>query len=85
MPEPKKEMAITNALWHFCRGMAYAASGFTLDAQPERKIFRSARVRVPDDAEFGNNSASSILNIAQLVLDSQITIAKHDRRQAIEL
>jgi predicted Zn-dependent protease len=85
LPEPKKEMAITNALWHFGRGMAYAASGFTSDAQAERKIFSEATVRIPDDAEFGNNSASSILNIAQLVLDSQIAIAKHDRRQAIEL
>jgi len=35
LSEPKKEIAITNALWH--RGMAYAASGFTSDAQAERK------------------------------------------------
>ena len=85
LPEPNKGMAITHALWHFCRGMAYAASGFTSDAQAERKILSEETVRIPDDAEFGNNSASSILNIAQLVLDSQIAIAKHNRSQAIEL
>ena len=85
LPEPKKEMTMTNALLHFGRSMAYAASGLISDAQAERKIFIEARVRIPDDAEFGNNSASSILNIAQLVLDSQIAIAKDDIRQAIEL
>lgn len=85
LPEPNKEMAVTHALWHFCRGMAYAASGFTSDAQAERKILSEETVRIPDDAEFGNNSASNILNIAQLVLDSQIAIAKHNRSQAIEL
>jgi len=85
-PEPNPERALTNALWHFGRGMAYAANGRIKDAEAERKIFTDARERIPAEAEvFGRNSASSVLTVAQLVLDSKMAIAKHDRQHAIEL
>jgi tetratricopeptide (TPR) repeat protein len=76
-------MAITNALWHFARGMAYAATGRVENAQAEQKVFLATQKRIPASANFNKNSASNILKIAGLVLDAKIAIAKDDNKSAI--
>src|SRR3990172_7452568 len=42
-PKPNPNMSITNAMWHFARGMAYATTGKVKEAESERKQFISAR------------------------------------------
>lgn len=83
-PEPDPEMAITNALWHFARGMAYAANSKIEQAKAEHKVFTAAQQKIPAEVNFGFSSASTVLKIAELVLDAKIAAAKHDNKSAIE-
>src|ERR1051325_783713 len=85
MPEPAQEMTGTRAVWRWARAVAYAASGKTAEAETERKAFLEAEKAVPADASWELNSAQSILQMAEKVLDARIAIAKGDRKSAIEL
>ncbi len=84
-PKPDPNMTVTNAMWHFARGMAYAATGKVKGAESERKLFIAAEKTVPAGATWDLNSASSVLKIAELVLDARIALAKGDNKSAIEL
>ncbi|MGE5444108.1 MAG: hypothetical protein ACM3SR_05815 [Ignavibacteriales bacterium] len=84
-PEPAAEMPITNALWHFARGMAYAAKGKIKNAESERKVLVTAANTIPADAMFGPlNSATNILKVAESLLDTRIVMAKHDNKSTIQ-
>jgi len=83
-PKPDSGMAITNAMWHFARGMAYAVNGKVKEAESERKLLIAAEKTVPGGATWDLNSASSVLKIAELVLDARIALAKGDKKSAIE-
>src|SRR5262245_39900506 len=47
--EPAKEMPITNALWHYARGVALAGKEQVTEAQKEREVFASAAKGVPGE------------------------------------
>jgi tetratricopeptide (TPR) repeat protein len=81
--EPSKEMSITNAFWHFGQGMAYAATNKIDKAEAEEKVLIAAQKRIPREVKYGLNNASSVLKIAELVLNGKIAIAKHDNKSAI--
>jgi tetratricopeptide (TPR) repeat protein len=83
--EPAKEMAGTRAVWRWARAVAYAAKGQLEQAEAERRAFLEARKAVPANAAWGLNSASSILQFAEKVLDAKLAIAQRDRKAAIEL
>jgi tetratricopeptide (TPR) repeat protein len=68
LPQPDSAMVGTNAVWHFARGMAFAAKGRRTEAQKEFAALGVAKKRVPAEATFGLNSASKVLEIAENVL-----------------
>lgn len=72
LPPPDAAMVGTNAVWHFARGMAFAAKGRATDAQKEFSAFAVAKKKVPPEASFGLNSASKVLEIAENVLAAAI-------------
>jgi len=82
--EPNRKLTLTNALWHAAQGQARAAMGDVKRAELERATLASAIARVPADAHFGFNSASTILNLAAAALDARISSAKDARKAAIE-
>ncbi len=84
-PEPNREMIITNALWHWGRGMACAATGKIANAENERDVFASAGKAMPAELSFGINRANDVLKIAAYMLDAKIATAKGNRTLAIEL
>ncbi|HWP90799.1 MAG TPA: hypothetical protein VNN20_01175 [Thermodesulfobacteriota bacterium] len=84
-PKPDSGMLITTAMWHFARGMAYAAADKVNEAENERTQFASVAKAVPGDATWDLNSASSVLNIAGMVLDARIALARGDKKSAIEI
>ena len=51
-PKPNPNMSITTAMWHFARGMAYAATGKVKKAESERKLFIAAEKIVPAGATW---------------------------------
>ena len=71
-PAPASYLPITNALWHFARGVAYAAKGEVPSADRERTAFMEAAGRVPEGTMMAINPAKDILAIAEHMLNGEI-------------
>jgi len=71
-PEPDRALATTHALWHFARGVAFAATGKPNKARKEREALAAEAKQIPADATFGLNAASNVLKIAEHSLDARI-------------
>ena len=84
-PEPPAEQAGTRAVWTWARGMAFAATGKTNEAEAALNSFRSAEQAVPAEMQFGLNKASDILKIADRTLAARISVARGERARAAEL
>lgn len=80
---PSAETPITSVLWHYARGIAFAAKGKVAEAEAERGLFASAAKNTPGESPFGLNSAAGVFTIAGHSLDARIAQAKGDRRGAI--
>lgn len=84
-PVPDAKLPTTNALWHFARGMADAATDNLEDSADESSALQVAKQTIPAEATIGFSPANSILNIATKVLDAKIARSKHDYESAIKL
>jgi tetratricopeptide (TPR) repeat protein len=84
-PEPRPELPLSQALWHFTRGVALTALGRLSDAERERAAFHVAAEKVPVDWTFGNNRASDILAIAEHLLSGEMAAKRGRLRAAIAL
>jgi tetratricopeptide (TPR) repeat protein len=84
-PKPDPNMLITTAVWHFARGMAYAANGKLIKAEKEQKLFVDIKNEISADSMWDLNSTSDVLGIAGKVLDAKIAIAKGDKKSAVVL
>jgi pimeloyl-ACP methyl ester carboxylesterase/tetratricopeptide (TPR) repeat protein len=85
LPEPERELKITGAMWRFARGMAYAASRQTANAEAEQKALRELIEAVPADAPFGNSTARGVLAVAEHLLAGRIAFARGDKARGIEM
>ncbi|MFN6570771.1 hypothetical protein [Dendronalium sp. ChiSLP03b] len=83
-PAPDIKLPTTNAVWHFARGMANAATGKLEDAVSESHALLVAKQTIPAEATIGFSPASRILNIAAKVIDAKIARTKHDYDSAID-
>jgi tetratricopeptide (TPR) repeat protein len=83
--EPSRAWPITNALWHWGRGMALAATNKTAEAERELKVLVAALQMIPPERSYGSqNTARSVLKIAEHFLSARIARARGDRKGAIE-
>lgn len=83
-PRPDRQLLITTAVWHFARGMAYAHQGQFKEAEQERKDFLATRDAIPADAPYSDmNSARSVLQVAEGMLDAQLALTRKDAKTAI--
>jgi len=84
LPEPDAAALTTRALWHFARGMAFAQTSRTYDADYERRALFAAANNVPESALFGFNHARDILGLAAHMLEGHISLARVSLSAAIE-
>jgi tetratricopeptide (TPR) repeat protein len=84
-PEPPASLTYTNALSHWARALAYAATGKRQQAEAEQKIFEAAVKALPAGARFGANAGRDVLQIASHVLGARLASARGERKLAIEL
>lgn len=82
-PAPPGYFKITTALWHYARGVAFAAKRNIADAETERTRFEQAAASVPQDAMMSINKAHQILAIARHMLDGEIAYAKGSIDEAV--
>ena len=71
-PPPKPVFAIATALWHYARGIAFAAKKQIGDAKNERLAFLGACSRVPPTSRFRSVLAMTLLKVAGEMLLGEI-------------
>ena len=84
LPAPTAETPITKTMWHYGRGVAFAAQGKLAEAKRERQKFLSASRSTPGETPFGLNTAPAIFKIAEHALDARIAAASGNKRAAVE-
>ena len=77
--------SIKTAYWHFGRGMAYAGTKQTANAESELKELQAVIKTIPADTPLGNNVAIDVLAVAEKALTGKIAFAKGDHKTAYEL
>jgi tetratricopeptide (TPR) repeat protein len=71
-PKPRDEFPVSNALWHYARGVAFAAKGQVEPAKVEQEEFRKAVKHIPPTTVVGKNLAVSLFGVAEKMLDGEI-------------
>jgi len=84
LPAPDPSLTIATAVWHYGRGVAFAAKGDAAQAQAERQQLAAAIEKQPADALYGFNTARAVLGVALEVLEARLAAAQRDRRAAID-
>lgn len=82
-PEPPEVFPIARAMWHYNRGVAFAAKGQVKSAREAQTTFRAAVAKISGDATFGNNKAADLLAIADQILEGEIRFREGDMKGAI--
>ena len=83
-PRPSPALPITTAMYHFSRGVAYAAKGRIPAAEREQVEFRKAVQAVPADAAMMVNPAHKVLSIAEHMLAGEIAYAREQVDEAVD-
>jgi tetratricopeptide (TPR) repeat protein len=86
LPQPKPDLAMMTAFWHFARGSAAAAKGQIEMAETERQALETARKQISPETEFSSyfNKAQVFLELAGNILDARINQARGDHDQTIQ-
>ncbi len=71
-PEPRAILPIARALWHYGRGVAYAAKHQVDAARNEQQLFLAAKGSLPLEAMFVQNPAANVLGVAEKLLEGEI-------------
>ncbi len=83
-PTPPREFAYTTAMWHYARGLAFAAKAKPGDAAKERQALDESAAGIPADFGVGpNNHGRAIAKLASQILAGAIASAGGDHEQAI--
>lgn len=73
-PEPPEYLPFSRAMRHCARGVAFAALADVEKAGLEQSQFLLARAAVPAEARVGNNAASDVLAVAEMLLAGEILV-----------
>ncbi len=83
-PQPNEELFVTRAMWHYARGIAYAATNRVEQAKKEAAAFDKAVSKVPATRFLFQNSSLSILAIANAMLDGEIAYRDENMDEAFK-
>lgn len=83
LPDPGDDLLYVKAMWHYARGVAYAARNDSESARTEADAIGSiARNRDFDDMVDGGVPAPQLLELAQLVIAGRVAQAQGDFQEA---
>jgi tetratricopeptide (TPR) repeat protein len=83
-PAPPAELRYTTGMWHYARGLAFAATGRLPDAVAERESLAAIAATTPPEAPVGFNSGAAILSVAQHVLAGEIAAKQGGTDEAVK-
>ena len=83
MPQPDSSLPTAVALWHFGRGVAFAAQKNLELANAEKIAFDQAVSKVPPDAMMNLNTSKGLLAVAAAVLEARLFAADGKPQKSI--
>jgi tetratricopeptide (TPR) repeat protein len=86
LPQPSPSLKSANSMWHFARGMAFAATGKVTEAEEEHRAVTAALEGTGTREVFSmsaNNDTRDILKIALDVMAAKLATARTERSEAI--
>jgi tetratricopeptide (TPR) repeat protein len=86
LPQPDQKFKLHRGIWHYARGMAFAALNRTELAEKEAEAVAALRKELGDDAQFGPfNKVGDVFVIAENQVRARTALAKNDTEKAAEL
>ncbi|WP_421870437.1 hypothetical protein [Motiliproteus sp.] len=82
LPDDSKLYAFTLAMIHYAKTVAYAATGEIAAAEAAREDFFAAKVAMPGSRMIFNNLCSDILNVAEAMMEGELSYRKGDFDEA---
>jgi tetratricopeptide (TPR) repeat protein len=85
LPRPGASLKIANSMWHFARGVAFAATGKLSAAEVEHQAVTEALERTAPAETFAMspNKTRDILTIASDVMAAKLAMARNEKSEAI--
>jgi tetratricopeptide (TPR) repeat protein len=85
LPPPSANLKIANSIWHFARGVAFAATGKLASAETEHRAVTEALESTAPDETFAMspNQTRDILTIASDVMAAKLAMARNEKGEAI--
>jgi len=84
-PAPDSSLLITNAVWHAARGVAFANTGKTAEAEKEQQAFRNLAARIPPETMYDQlNKTEAVFKVHENVLAAAIARSRKDDKAAID-
>lgn len=84
VPKPPADLTYTTIIWHYARGMAFAATKRPDEARQEEKALTGLVSSIPEDRIMGGSHVRDLAKIAELVLRGEITARQGQYEEAIE-
>jgi len=85
LPAPDSSLLITNAVWHSLRGVAFANTGKTADAEKEQSAFRELVAKIPPDTMYDQlNKTGAVFKVHDHLLAGMIARSRRSDKGAID-
>jgi tetratricopeptide (TPR) repeat protein len=85
LPVPDSSFLITNAVWHSLRGVAFANTGKTAEAEKEQGAFRELMAKIPPDTMYDMlNKTGAVFKVHDHLLAGMLARSRHDDKGAID-
>ena len=78
LPENPELYAFTLALIHYSKSVAHAATGEIPEAEAARENYLAAKAAMPETRTLFNNTCSDILDVAEAMLEGELSYRKGD-------
>ncbi len=84
-PAPDSTFLITNAVWRSLRGVAFANTGKTAEAENEQDAFHELAAKIPPDTMYDMlNKTGAVFKVHDRILAGMIARSRHDDKGAID-
>ena len=82
MPDDRELFVVTTALWHYAKGVAYAATGDVDNGSIRQKRFLEAWDRVPERRLIFNNECRDMLKVPDAMLAGELAYRREQYDEA---
>jgi tetratricopeptide (TPR) repeat protein len=84
MPPEPELFCVTTALWHYAKGVAYAATGDVESAAEQQRLFGDAFDRVPEERKVFNNESRDMLRVGEAMLAGELEYRRGNFNDAFD-